>query len=86
MSLCGEAKRGEEPRIRQALAQAWLTAGDPARARAHAIAETILTFCLEIGARLVAIDSAAALSAALRAESGVTAAPKIGEVLPPLIV
>ena len=68
-SLCGDGKRIEEPWLRQALAQAWLAAGDPARARA--IAEEVLTYCLEIGSRLVAIEAAVTLSAALRAETGV---------------
>ena len=36
-----------DPSTRQVLAQAWLAAGDPARARA--IAEEVLTCCLEIG-------------------------------------
>ncbi len=78
-SLCSEGNRSFEPTIRQALAQAWLAAGDPARARA--IAEDTLTNCLDVGARLVAIDAAVVLAAALRAESGVSAAARIDEVL-----
>jgi class 3 adenylate cyclase len=79
LSFCSDGNRAAEPWLRQALAQAWLAAGDPARARA--IAEDTLTNCLEIGARLVAIEAAVALSAALRAETGVAAAPRIDEVL-----
>ncbi len=78
-SLCGEGKRLEEPGIRQAMAQAWLAAGDPARARA--IADEVLTYCLGVGLRLVAIEAAVTLSAALRAEGGSAAAPRIDEVL-----
>jgi len=79
VSLCSEGNRNLAPWVRQALAQAWLAAGDPTRARA--IAEDTLTNCLEIGARLFAIEAAVALSAALRAETGIAAAPRIDEVL-----
>jgi hypothetical protein len=79
LSLCGDGKRIWEPRLRHLLAQAWLAAGDTARARA--LAEETLVHCLQIGARLVAIEVAVTLSAALRAESGVAAAPRIDELL-----
>jgi adenylate cyclase len=79
LSFCSDGNRNMEPWLRQALAQAWLAAGDPARARA--IAEDTLASCLQIGARLIAIEAALALSAALRAEGGAAVAPRIDEVL-----
>jgi hypothetical protein len=79
LSCCSDGNRSGEPWLRQALAQAWLAAGDTARARA--IAEETLISCLEIGSRLVAIEAAVTLSAALRAETGLAAAPRIDEVL-----
>jgi hypothetical protein len=79
LSACNDGNRSLEPWIRHALAQAWLAAGDPARARV--IAEEALTDCLEIGARLVAIEAAVTLSAALRAEAGLAAAGRVEELL-----
>jgi adenylate cyclase len=79
LSFCSDGNRAVEPWLRQALAEAWLAAGDPARARG--IAEDTLTSCLEIGARPVAIEAALVLSAALRADAGVAAAARIDEVL-----
>lgn len=79
LSLCGDVKRVDETFLRHALAQAWLAAGDPARARA--IAEDSLRHCLAIGFRLVAIEGAVTLSAALRVEAGLPAAPYLAELL-----
>jgi hypothetical protein len=79
LSCCNDGNRSVEPWLRQALAQAWLAAGDTARARA--IAEETLTRCLEIGSRPVAIEAAVTLSATLRAETGLAGAPRIDEVL-----
>jgi hypothetical protein len=79
LSCCKDGNRSVEPWLRQALAQAWLAAGDTARARA--IAEETLAHCLEIGSRPVAIEAAVTLSAALRAETGLAAAPRIDQVL-----
>jgi hypothetical protein len=61
------------------LAQALLATGDPERARA--LAEDVLTHCLELGLRLVAIEAAVTMSAALRTETGTAAASRIDEVL-----
>jgi class 3 adenylate cyclase/tetratricopeptide (TPR) repeat protein len=79
LSCCKDGNRAVEPFARHVLAQAWLATGDPARARA--IAEETLTYCLDIGARVVAIEAAVTVSAALRAEIGRTAAPRIDELL-----
>jgi class 3 adenylate cyclase/tetratricopeptide (TPR) repeat protein len=79
LSACNDGNRSLEPWIRQALAQAWLAAGDPTRAQA--IAEETLSNCLDIGARPVAIEAAVTQSAALRAATGLAAAPRIDEVL-----
>jgi class 3 adenylate cyclase/tetratricopeptide (TPR) repeat protein len=79
LSLCGDGRLVEEPWLAQALAQARLAAGDPGRART--IAEDALSRCLQIGARLCAIEAAVVLAAALRAEMGVAAAPRIDEPL-----
>jgi tetratricopeptide (TPR) repeat protein len=79
LSCCKDGNRAVEPFARHVLAQAWLAAGDPARARA--IAEETLTCCLEIGARVVAIEAAVTLSAALRAEIGPSAGQRIEEIL-----
>jgi len=78
LSCCNDGNR-VEPFVRHVLAQGWLAAGDPARA--HAIAEETVTTCLEMGARVVAIEAAVTLSAALRAEIGVSAGQRIEEVL-----
>ncbi len=79
LSCCNDGNRSMEPWLWHALAQAWFAAGDAARARA--IAEETLTKSLEIGSRLVAIEAAVTVSAALRAEIGRTAAPRIDELL-----
>ncbi len=79
LSLCGEGKRMEEPGLRQTLAEAWLAAGDATRARE--IADELLARCLETGVRLVAVEAALTLSRALRAETGVAAAPRVDELL-----
>jgi hypothetical protein len=79
LSLTSNGNRNFAPHLRQALAQACLAAGDPVRSRA--LAETILADCLEIGARVNAIEAAVALSAALRAHAGAAAAPRMDEVL-----
>ncbi|HXQ21536.1 MAG TPA: hypothetical protein VN812_07675 [Candidatus Acidoferrales bacterium] len=79
-SFSKDGNRTQEPFIAQALAQARLEAGEPARARA--MAETARDDCLEIGARVCAIDSALVLSAALRGEMGLGAAARIDDVLP----
>ena len=79
MSLTTNGNRNFDLRARSFLARAWLAAANPARSRT--IAEETLSDCLRFGTRLSAIDSAVALSAALRADAGVTAAPRIDEVL-----
>ena len=78
-SFSKDGNRTQELFVAQALAQARLEAGEPARARAMAAAA--LNDSLQLGARLGAIDSALVLSAALRAEIGLGAAPRIEEVL-----
>jgi len=78
-SFSKDGNRSQELFVAQALAQARLAAGEPARARA--MAEAALGESLKLGARLWAIDSALVLSAALRAEMGLGAAPQIESVL-----
>ena len=79
LSLCGPGFRNLEPYLHCGLAHASLAAGNPGKARA--VAEEALTHCLEIGARLDAIEAALTLSAALRAAAGDGAAVQIEEVL-----
>jgi len=79
LTYCATSGGWIEPWVRQVLAQAWLAAGDPVRARA--LAEGALGTCLDTGARLFGIEAALALSAALRAEPGGAAARRIDDVL-----
>jgi class 3 adenylate cyclase len=78
-SLTAPGARFLDPALRYFLANTALAGGNPERARG--IAEETLTSCLEMGARLGAIEAAVALSAALRAIAGAGEAERIEEVL-----
>ena len=79
LTLGGDSAGWIAPWIRLMLADACLAAGDPVRARA--LAEGALATGLATGGRLLAIEAAPALSAALRTELGVAALPRIDDVL-----
>jgi hypothetical protein len=79
LSLATLGSLNFSPHFKHVLAQAWLAAGNPKSSRA--VAEESLTHCLQIGIRVGAIEAAVALSAALRSDAGVAAAPRIDEVL-----